>query len=243
MFESYLGQKQRPLRARVASTALSLLLHGGAIAAVLWLSLLYVDELPEPQVTVTFFSAPPPPPPPPPPPAARRPDRPRPTQPKVAVKPEEVQPPDKPPEAKPDKPAEDDDGDDGEEGGEEGGQKGGQKGGTVGGVVQPKAVVKEEPKKPVFIPPQVGEKLKLAGEMPDYTPAAKMAKVQGVVIVKLCLRADGSVDAAQTKVLKALQGMDEEVLSKVRTWRYRPHQVNGVATPACFPVRFVFRLQ
>ena len=33
---------------------------------------------------------------------------------------------------------------------------------------------------------------------------------------------------------------DLDLLNGVRTWRYRPFTVNGVPTPACSPVSFVY---
>jgi protein TonB len=87
------------------------------------------------------------------------------------------------------------------------------------------------------------EKLKIGGEMPQYLPAARMARVQGVIIVKLCLKVDGTVNEQTTKILKGLPSLDAEVLTKIKTWRYRPYKVDGRATPVCFPVRFVFRFR
>jgi TonB family protein len=77
----------------------------------------------------------------------------------------------------------------------------------------------------------------------EITPAARLARVQGVVIVRLCLKADGTVDQAETRILKSIPAMDEEVLSKVRAWRYKPYLKNGEPSPVCFPVRFIFRVQ
>jgi hypothetical protein len=67
VFESYLIERRQPLIGRALTTIASIAIHVGAVALILFLSLFYVEELPEPQVTVTFFSAQPPPPPPPPP--------------------------------------------------------------------------------------------------------------------------------------------------------------------------------
>lgn len=45
----------------------SIVLHAGAAIGLLIWSVFHVEELPPPEVTLTFFNAPPPPPPPPPP--------------------------------------------------------------------------------------------------------------------------------------------------------------------------------
>ena len=246
MFESFVESRKKPFRARALGVTASILIHGGGLALVLFLSLFYVDELPEPPVTVTFFSAPPPPPPPPPPAAPKAIPRPKTALAPPTPKPNEVQPPDKPPPVQPKK--------DDEpkvpswaEGGKEGGSEDGVEGGLDTGAPRPPEK-KAEPKKqapaqPAFVRQQVVEKLKISGEMPEYLPAARMAKVEGVIMVRLCLKADGTVDPAETRIIKSLSALDEEVLSKVKTWRYKPYVVDGVATPVCFPARFVFKFQ
>jgi protein TonB len=254
VFESYLKPQGGRSRARrLAIAVFSVGLHAGAIALIVFLSLYHVDELPAPQVMITFFTAPPPPPPPPPPPAPKAPVR-QPKKPKPEViredkpKPDEIQPPKTPPKKKKEEPKDSpkspDWAADGRETGQAGGTKGGVAGGVAGGLPQAKPQpIKPTAKKPVFVKQQVVEQLKITGPMPEYLPAAKMAKVQGVVIVKLCLKEDGTVDRSRTTILKSLSALDEEVLSKVRSWRYRPYKVNGEATPVCFPVRFVFRFK
>jgi protein TonB len=117
--------------------------------------------------------------------------------------------------------------------------EGGVEGGVPGGVLSGPA----PKKKAVFVPPTVGEKLKVTGAQPVYLEVAKRAGVQGIVIIKLCIKTNGRVDTSKTKILKGIPVLDNEVLSKVKTWRYKPYTVDGVATPACFPVRFVFRLR
>jgi protein TonB len=245
VFESFVESRKKPLRARALGVTASILVHGGGLALVLFLSLFYVEELPEPPVTVTFFSAPPPPPPPPPPAAPKTIERPKTALARPTPKPSEVQPPEKLPVAQPKK-------DEPKlpswaQGGSEGGSEDGVEGGLDTGAPRPPEK-KAEPKKqapaqPVFVRQQVVEKLKLSGEMPEYVPAARMAKVEGVVMVRLCLKADGTVDPAETRIIKSLPSLDEEVLSKVKGWRYKPYMVDGVATPVCFPARFVFKFQ
>ena len=246
MFESYLDRgKKKSLRSRALTLSLSVVLHGGAVGLLVFLSLFHVEELPEPSVTVTFFSVAPPPPPPPPPKApAAKPKPKRRVRARPKPKPAEVQPPDKPPpkvekknEPEPEP----------EPAGDTEGVEGGVEGGVPGGVPQPRAKPKpkkdEPPPRPVFVQRKVVEKLKLSGATPEYLPAARMARVQGVVIVRVCLKADGTVDRAMTKILKGLDALNEEIISKVRTWRYKPYTLDGKAIPVCFPVKFVFRFQ
>jgi protein TonB len=243
VFESYLKERNQPLTARALTLIVSIGLHLGAVALVLFLSLFYVEELPEPQVTVTFFSAAPPPPPPPPPPPKPKAPKPKPKvqpeQPKP--RPEDVQPPEdlKPKAPEPEAPAPkvpDWAGSEGVAGGVEGGVPGGT-GPT------PKAKPKAEPKRPVFVKRQVMDKQKLAGEQPVYLRKAKRAGVQGVVIIKVCLKTNGRVDMGKTKILRGIPILDGEVLGKVKTWRYKPYKIDGVAQPVCFSVKFVFKLR
>jgi len=159
-------------------------------------------------------------------------------------RPQDVQPPDRPPPEKPKEPeapkvpawASADDGV---------GVPGGISGGVRGGVPAEGATKRKQiaVSKPVFVQRQVMDKLKMSGEMPQYLPAAKLAKVEGVVIVKVCLRSDGTVDPEQTKILKGIETLNNEVLTKIRTWRYKPYTVDGEPAPACFTVKFVFRLE
>lgn len=246
MFESYLDRgKKRSLRSRALTLSLSVLLHGGGVGLLIFMSLFHVEELPEPSVTVTFFSVAPPPPPPPPPKALaavkpkkkRRVRRPKP-------KPMDVQPPDTPPPPRKDKdPEPEPEAAAGEAEGVEGGVEGGVPGGVPQPRVRPRPKKKVAPQKPVYVRRQVVEQLRISGDLPQYLRAARLAKVTGVVIVRFCLKANGKADMAQTKILKGLEALNEEILTKLRTWRYKPYLVDGVATPVCFPVRFVFRFK
>src|SRR5262249_24083362 len=93
-------------------------------------SILHVEEIMPPAISLTFFSAPPPPPPPPPPAKKKQHTEVKPTQVVVPTTiPKLVLPKEKPPEP------EDDGEDDGVEGGVQGGVKGGVVGGVVGGTV------------------------------------------------------------------------------------------------------------
>lgn len=129
MFDRYVSGT-KPSWKRRALVIASIALHGVAAVVLLIWSVLHVDEIAPPALSLTFFSAPPPPPPPPPPAGHKSVERKKPTPTKIQQPteiPKLVQP------KEPEKPAEEEG--EGEEGGVEGGVKGGVAGGVVGGVV------------------------------------------------------------------------------------------------------------
>jgi TonB family protein len=69
---------------------------------------------------------------------------------------------------------------------------------------------------------------------PPYTKAAKDAKVQGSVILKIVVDAQGNVSEA--KVTKSLdKGLDESAVNTVKTWKFKPATKNGKPV-SCSPV-------
>ncbi len=129
MFDRY-AAATAPSWGRRALVIASIALHVAAAIALAIYSIMHIEEIAPPAVSLTFFSAPPPPPPPPAGHHKKTPTKPKPTivvpthamqivQPKV-----EEKPPEKEEKDEPDEPD-----------GVEGGVKGGVKGGVVGGVV------------------------------------------------------------------------------------------------------------
>jgi periplasmic protein TonB len=56
---------------------------------------------------------------------------------------------------------------------------------------------------------------------PDYTEAARKAKLQGAVSVQVLIGADGS--PKRIRILKGLgMGLDEQTVATVRSWRFTP---------------------
>lgn len=82
-----------------------------------------------------------------------------------------------------------------------------------------------------------------AGILPDGTDAAAMAieEVGVFAAVKICLDRDGSVSEATTLKTSCFDDYDAKLLAGVRSWRYRPFLVNGVSTPVCTSVTFIYR--
>lgn len=78
--------------------------------------------------------------------------------------------------------------------------------------------------------------------MPAYTQAARDAKIEGLVILQVTFRKDGTVDSF--KVLRGLgYGLDESAISAVATkWRFEPGRKDGEPVDVRATVEFSFRL-
>lgn len=76
---------------------------------------------------------------------------------------------------------------------------------------------------------------------PQYPPAAREARVQGMVILELIIDESGSVREA--RILKGLPyGMDQAALDAVRQWRFEPGTQEGRPVAVIFNVTVAFRL-
>jgi protein TonB len=76
---------------------------------------------------------------------------------------------------------------------------------------------------------------------PVYTDAARQAKVQGMVILSVVVRKDGSV--GDIKVLHSLgQGLDENAVEAVRKWGFRSGLRDGKPADISVVIELDFRL-
>ena len=78
---------------------------------------------------------------------------------------------------------------------------------------------------------------------PTYTPEARKARIQGVVVVECVVNTDGSVGSA--KVIKSLDkqfGLDEEALKAARQYRFDPGTRNGTPVPVTVSIEITFWL-
>ena len=106
---------------------------------------------------------------------------------------------------------------------------------------------------PVMKPPQqrnvtsaVLEQQRIAGNkiiVPDDETAQQIARGDGKVkgVVRLCLGSDGLVRSANIVVSTEFPAYDAKLEREIRNWRYQPYQVDGVATPVCTIVTFLYR--
>jgi TonB family protein len=76
---------------------------------------------------------------------------------------------------------------------------------------------------------------------PEYSPEARLARLQGTVILSLIVGIDGKAHAIQ--VARSLgMGLDERAIEAVRQWRFDPAKKDGKAVPVAVDVEVSFRL-
>ena len=75
---------------------------------------------------------------------------------------------------------------------------------------------------------------------PAYPAAAKVARVEGTVLVELTIGTDGAVREA--RVLRSIPLLDQVALDAVRRWRYEPTLLNGAPVEVISVVAVGFRL-
>ena len=83
--------------------------------------------------------------------------------------------------------------------------------------------------------------MKIKNVLPVYPPGAKVARVEGVVIVEATIGTDGKVKDA--KVVKSVKLLDDAALAAVRECVYKPTAVNGEPVQVIMTVPFNFTLQ
>ena len=77
---------------------------------------------------------------------------------------------------------------------------------------------------------------------PQYTTAAKEAKVQGTVLLECVVETDGSV--GEVKVVKALHDdLDEAAVNAARQWQFKPGTKDGKAVRVRVALEMTFSLK
>jgi protein TonB len=201
----------------------SFILEAIVVVILILIPLMFTEALPKGQL-MTFLVAPPPPPPPPPPPAAvkivkavetdivnnqlRTPTK-IPKQVKI-IQEEEAPPPSA-----------------GVVGGVPGGVPGGAANGVIGGIISstPVAVPKVAVQR-VRVSQGVTQGMKVHDVTPQYPQMAKIARVQGPVVLAAVIGKDGTIQGLRV-VSSASPLLNQAALEAVKQWRYRPYILNG----------------
>ena len=224
MFEDSLIESGGKLRTkRGKTTTFSFVLEAIIIGVMILIPLMFTEALPKTQL-MTFLVAPPPPPPPPPPAAVvkvkqvetdivnnqlRTPTK---IPKKVEIIKEEEAPP---PQMA------------GVVGGVPGGVPGGSLNGVMGGIISstPVAVPKVAVSR-VRISQGVTQGMVLKRVQPTYPQMAKIARVQGPVVLAAIIGKDGTIQNLHV-VSTASPLLNQAAIDAVRQWRYRPYILNG----------------
>lgn len=99
------------------------------------------------------------------------------------------------------------------------------------------------------IAPVVLQQLQVSGDrriLPSPATQTQMrrdGRTSSILSVKLCLSPDGAVASAAILMSSRYKAYDSAVLSAVRTWRYRPYMIGGVAVPVCSALTFRYATQ
>ena len=226
MFEDSLFESGGKLKTkRGGTTTIAFFVQVIIIGIMVLIPLLFTEALPD-AMRMTFLAAPPPPPPPPPPPAAvvrvkqvetdivnnqlRQPTR---IPKKVEMIKEDAAPP--PIDA-----------------GVVGGVPGGVPGGSMGGVMGSILSATNAPPPKVAAPTRirvssgVTQGLLVRRIEPQYPQMAKIARVQGAVVLAAVIGKDGAIENLHV-VSTASPLLNQAALDAVRQWKYRPYILNG----------------
>jgi len=131
-------------------------------------------------------------------------------------------------------------------GGVPGGVPGGQLGGVIGGVLGgipaavPPPVEIDEPRGPVRLS-SVRQLQQVKYVRPHYPPAARGARIQGVVRIDAIIDANGRV--VEMRVLAGHPLLVSAAMHAVKQWIYEPTYLNGRPVPVVFEIILEFRLR
>jgi protein CpxP len=77
---------------------------------------------------------------------------------------------------------------------------------------------------------------------PPYTPEAKQAGIEGIIVVQAVVRKDGTIGRA--KILRGLgYGLDEAAINSVKEWRFKPGTINEQPVNVRANIEVSFRLK
>jgi protein TonB len=113
-------------------------------------------------------------------------------------------------------------------GGVPGGVPGGSMGGVMGSIIgsTPTAIPKVATPQRVRVSAGVTQGLKIKNVTPVYPQMAKIARVQGPVVLAAIIGKDGSIQNLHV-ISTASPLLNQAAMDAVKQWRYRPYILNG----------------
>jgi periplasmic protein TonB len=230
MFDSVLGHGTVAKSRFGTGAVVSVLLHVGVLGLAIYLSTRPARSQEKDIAVVLKVAAAPPPPPPPASSSHKEKKTPKKNQ---IVQPKEI-PKERPPEAEPPK-DEDDAVEGGVEGGVKGGVVGGVVGGTLGGTGTGTVAFGEGMTRPVLASSPNGR------PAPDYTAEARQAEVEGLMVVRCTITAEGTVTNCQ--ILKPIPHMESAMLQWLAAAKYVPVMFQGHPQAVNYVFNFRFKLE
>jgi len=107
---------------------------------------------------------------------------------------------------------------------------------------EPAVAETDEPEEPLQIGGDVLAPIRIHAPQPQYTEAAKKARIQGVAIAQAIVDKEGNV--TDVKILKGLpMGLDHEALKAIRTWKFEPATRNGEPVSVYYTITLRFSLK
>jgi len=92
----------------------------------------------------------------------------------------------------------------------------------------------------VAVPPDVMSSRKISGDNPEYPAIARAARIQGTVTLQATISPTGEVE--KSTVVSGPPMLQMNAQNAVRTWRYQPYMVNGVAVEVTTQINVTFKL-
>ena len=88
---------------------------------------------------------------------------------------------------------------------------------------------------------KIREPQRVVNVAPNYPDVARIAHVEGIVILEAVIGPDGVV--RDVRVLRSKPLLDEAAMAAVRQWRYTPTLLNGTPVAVVMTVTVTFKLQ
>ncbi len=112
---------------------------------------------------------------------------------------------------------------------------------VVGVPDAPPAPVVTTPPEPVRLHRGIRAPEKIVNVPPAYPEMARIARIEGMVILEAVIDASGSVTSA--RVLRGHPSLDQAALDAVQRWKFTPARLNGEPIPVVMTVTVQFKLQ
>jgi len=94
--------------------------------------------------------------------------------------------------------------------------------------------------KTITVSPSVMAGARIGGRNPVYPEPAKSQRIQGVVVLQAVIRTDGTI--GDLGVRSGPPELQQAALDAVKTWRYKPYQLNGCPVEIETQINVVFAL-